>query len=134
MKKYLLDTNICIFLMKGRRDVGDRLHAIGVSNCFISEITKAELLYGAYNSKRNKEKELALVERLLSLFTIIPISEVIPVYARQKARLRRAGTPVDDLDLFIGSTAITYGYTMVTENVRHFELQEGIELENWVRR
>lgn len=90
------------------------------------------MLYGAYKS--NNPKEIRFTTDFLSQFTITPISAAIPVYARQKARLSRAGTPVDDLDLFIGSTAITYGYTMVTENVRHFELQEGIELENWVRR
>ena len=65
---------------------------------------------------------------------VLPISEAISTYAQQKARLRKAGTQIEDLDLFIGSTAIAYNLVMVTENVKHFEVQKGIEIENWVKR
>lgn len=133
MEKYLLDTNICIFLMKGRREVVARFRDVGLRNCFVSEITRAEMLYGAYNGDR-QSLAVPFVTEFLSQFTILPISAAIPIYAQHKAELRKAGTPIEDLDLFIGSTAIAYGYTMVTENTKHFEVQHGIKLENWVRR
>ena len=131
--KYLLDTNICIFLQKGRKEVVERFREIGLDNCYISEITKAEMLFGAYKAD-NPSKEVSFTSRFLDQFKILPISDAITIYAQQKARLRKAGTPVDDLDLFIGSTAIAYECIMVTENLRHFNLQEGIKVENWVKR
>lgn len=118
---------------KGRKDVGERLYKVGVENCCISKITKAELLYGAYKES-NFEREMEIINKFISLFQVLPISEAISTYAQQKARLRKAGTQIEDLDLFIGSTAIAYNLVMVTENVKHFEVQKGIEIENWVKR
>ena len=57
MKKYLLDTNICIFYMKGRYQLDEKIKKVGQKNCYISEITVAELLYGVSRSG-NKEKHL----------------------------------------------------------------------------
>lgn len=133
MSKYLLDTCICIFLQKGRKEVVERFESAKLKNCYISEITEAEMLYGAYYGTKSKE-EISYVTDFLAQFKILPISNAIRVYARQKARLRKAGTPIDDLDLFIGSTAIANDLIMVTENTKHFEIQEGIKLENWVER
>lgn len=91
------------------------------------------MLYGAYKGS-NFEREMEIINKFISLFQVLPISEAISTYAQQKARLRKAGTPIEDLDLFIGSTAIAYNLVMVTENFKHFEVQKGIEIENWVKR
>jgi tRNA(fMet)-specific endonuclease VapC len=131
--QYLLDTSICVFLLRQRYGVGEKVLQAGVSNCFISELTYAELLYGAEYSDY-PEKNKALVNRLLSRIRVVPIKDAIPLFAKEKARLRKAGTLVEDFDLLIGATAVQGGFTMVTGNIRHFQHIEGIQLENWVVR
>lgn len=131
--QYLLDTNICVFVLRQKYGVGERMLQAGVSNCFISELTYAELLYGAECSD-NPEKNKALIDRFLSRIRVIPIKDAIPLFAKEKARLRKDGTLVEDFDLLIGTTAVKGGLTMVTENTRHFQNIDGIQLDNWVVR
>ena len=64
----------------------------------------------------------------------IPLKEVWPTFAKSKFGLRKIGKLVDDADIIIGDTAITYDMIMVTENTKHFENLPGIMLENWIRR
>ena len=89
--------------------------------------------YGAEFSD-HPENNKALVDRFLSRIRVVPIKDAIPLFAKEKARLRKAGTMVEDFDLLIGTTAVRGGFTMVTENTRHFQNIEGIQLENWVVR
>ena len=131
--QYLLDTNICVFILRQKYGVGERMLQAGVSNCFISELTYAELLYGAECSD-NPEKNKTLIGRFLSRIRVIPIKDSIPLFAKEKARLRKEGTLVEDFDLLIGTTAVKAGLTMVTENTRHFQNIDGIQLDNWVER
>ena len=131
--QYLLDTNICVFILRQKFGVGERMLQAGVSNCFISELTYAELLYGAECSD-NPEKNKTLIDRFLSRIRVVPIKDAIPLFAKEKARLRKDGTLVEDFDLLIGTTAVKEGLTMVTENTRHFQNIDGIQLDNWVVR
>ena len=131
--QYLLDTNICVFILRQKYGVGERMLQAGVSNCFISELTYAELLYGAECSD-NPEKNKTLISRFLSRIRVVPIKDAIPLFAKEKARLRKDGTLVEDFDLLIGTTAVKEGLTMVTENTRHFQNIDGIQLDNWVVR
>ena len=131
--QYLLDTNICVFILRQKFGVGERMLQAGVSNCFISELTYAELLYGAECSD-NPEKNKTLIGRFLSRIRVIPIKDAIPLFAKEKARLRKDGSLVEDFDLLIGTTAVKEGLTMVTENTRHFQNIDSIQLENWVVR
>ena len=94
--QYLLDTNICVFILRQKFGVGERVLQAGVSNCFISELTYAELLYGAEFSD-HPENNKALVDRFLSRIRVVPIKDAIPLFAKEKARLRKAGTMVADL-------------------------------------
>ncbi|WP_366482330.1 type II toxin-antitoxin system VapC family toxin [Butyricimonas hominis] len=98
----------------------------------MSEITVAELLYGAECSDK-VEENIHLVQQFCSDIEIIPISIILPEYARQKAFLRRQGTLIDDLDLFIGTTATALEYIMVTENVKHLARIPNIRIENWIK-
>ena len=136
MARYLLDTNICIFLLRGTYDVDKMLDAVGLENCCISEITAAELKYGAELGRRKGLKQRAQqLEKLLSSMEILPIGKAIDCYASEKARLRLAGTPLeDDFDLLIGCTAIVYNMVMVTENWKDFKNLTGIKIENWIKR
>ena len=131
MKQYLLDTNICIYLFKGQYDLAEKIEGIGLSNCFLSEITIAELKYGAENShfpEKNAEKIFQIQQQL----TVIPIFNSLDVYAREKARLRNSGKILDDFDLLIGATAIFNNLILVTRNVSDFDRLIGIEIENWI--
>lgn len=131
-KKYLLDTNICIFFLQGKYGVKEKIQKAGRKNCYISEITIAELLYGAAYS--NSEKHSHDVEILLESLTVVPIYDSLPTYATTKAYLRREGQMIEEFDMLIGSSAVHHGYVMVTENVDHFKRIPGIEIECWVTR
>lgn len=131
-KKYLLDTNICIFFLQGKYGVKEKIQEAGRKNCYISEITTAELLYGAAYS--NSEKHRHDVEILLESLTVVPIYDSLPTYATTKAYLRREGQMIEEFDMLIGSSAVHHGYVMVTENVDHFKRIPGIEIECWVTR
>jgi len=129
--KYLLDTNICIHYFKGQFDLNSRIVKIGFKNFAISEITLAELIYGAEKSQR-REKNLKVIENFLEKITILPIFDGIRIYGKEKARLKTKGTIISDLDLFIGATAIANKMVMVTRNVKEFNRLENIQLENWI--
>lgn len=129
-QQYLLDSNICIYLFRGQKMINEQLQKVGWNNCCISEMTVAELLYGAECSD-NVEDNIRQVKSFCSDINIIPVGPVLGEYARQKALLRKKGLLIDDMDLFIGCTAITFNYIMVTENVKHLERLDGIHIENW---
>ncbi len=135
MSKYLLDTNICIHIIKGEFNLKAKIQKIRFQSCYISEITVAELLYGVANSV--PDRKAINLQRVLDLRTsfseqTISISECLEEYGQQKARLRSIGRRVEDLDIFIGSTAIVKGLTLVTRNTKDFINMAGINLENWI--
>jgi tRNA(fMet)-specific endonuclease VapC len=128
---YLLDTNICIHYFKGQFEVKEKIEKIGYDKFAISEITLAELIFGAEKSQK-RDDNIAVVENFSEKVTIIPIFQSINIYAREKARLRKKGTIISDLDLFIGATAISNKMTLVTRNVREFERMTNLNVENWI--
>lgn len=136
MKKYLLDTNICVFLLRGLYEVDKKIDKVGIKNCYISEITVLELKYGAELSKQKDGIDRsAPLNKFLSAISIIPITDALDICAKEKIRLRLAGTPAnDDFDLLIGCTAVAGKMTLVTENVKHFKNIKGIKIENWIER
>lgn len=130
-KKYLLDSNICIYFLRGEKGICEYLRKIGWDNCCISEITVIELLYGAECSnavEENKKEILSLCKDM----EVIPISGIIEDFARLKAILRRKGTLIDDFDLLIGATALVYDLILATENVKHLARIPDIQIENWI--
>ena len=136
MKRYLLDTNICVFLLRGLYGVDGKINQVGLENCFVSEITVLELKYGVELSKqRDGIDRSAQLNHFLEEFSIIPITDALDICAKEKIRLRLAGTPADDdFDLLIGCSAVAGKMVMVTENTRHFKNIKGIKLENWIER
>lgn len=105
MKKYLLDTNICIFYIKGQYELNRKIAEVGEQNCFISEMTVAELKYGVENSKTVEAMRI-IVEAFISKFAIIPIYNSLDIYAKEKVKLRNQGLLIDDFDILIGSTSM----------------------------
>lgn len=132
MKKYLIDTNTCIYYIKGKFDLKKKFEEADPDNCYISEITLAELKFGVENSDKKENNQKAL-DDFLSGVKIVPIFHSLDLYAKEKARLRKAGTLIDDFDLLIGVTSITHNLTMVTNNANHFKRMKGITLEDWTK-
>jgi tRNA(fMet)-specific endonuclease VapC len=131
LKKYLLDTNICIHFLGDEFNIKEKIEKAGLENCLVSEITIAELKFGAENSQ-NKEKNRKTIDDFVKKFSIIPIHNSIDIYAKEKARLRKKGKSLDDFDLLIGATAISNNFTLITRNVSDFDRLDGIEIKNWV--
>ena len=130
----MLDTNICVYFLRGKLKLDEIIKEKGRRNCYISEITVVELLYGAENSE-NPTKSHKSVDAFLSGITIIPIYGSIKRYAKEKVRLRKIGKPMhDEFDLLIGVTAIENKLTLVTDNFKDFERLDGIKIENWIKR
>ncbi len=133
MKRFLIDTDICIYYMKGKFGLENRAEFKEGNSLFLSEITVAELKFGVENSSNVKANRQVL-DDFLESFQIIPISSAIDFYTTEKAKLRKSGTSVDDFDLLIGSTAISNNFILVKNNQKHFKKIEGLELENWIEK
>jgi tRNA(fMet)-specific endonuclease VapC len=132
--KYLLDTNIIIFWIKGRFNIADKITEVGAVNCYVSEVTVAELRYGVECSLPDViEEKRKRIERFLENLQIVPFAVAIEIYAKEKARLRVAGEMIPDFDLLIGATAVSQGMKMVTNNSKHLSRVEGVEMEDWTR-
>ena len=134
MMQYLLDTNICIYYLRGKLNFNDFVEEPWRKSCCISDVTVLELRYGAENSN-NPQKHHRAVDLFLHDLTVLPISKVVDIYAREKVRFRKIGKPLhDEFDIIIGASAITANLILVTDNVKHFKDFTGIKIENWFRR
>jgi tRNA(fMet)-specific endonuclease VapC len=128
--KYMLDTNMCIFIMKKRENVLRRFRTErGVS---ISVITLSELEYGVEKSSavaRNRENLLAFS----TLVDILPFdSSAAQCYGQIRTDLEKKGTPIGSYDLLIAAHAKSTGLTLVTNNTKEFRRVEGLVLEDWL--
>lgn len=131
MKGYLLDTSICVFLLRGKRSVEERLNEIDEDKCYITDAVVAELMFGAYYSDR-VEDNLRQVEEFVAEMKVIPFHETIHTFAQERTTLWKNGKKIDDFDLLIGSAAKAKDLVVVTHNRKHFEHIEGIDIEDWV--
>ncbi|HBR11617.1 MAG TPA: VapC toxin family PIN domain ribonuclease [Chryseobacterium sp.] len=132
--QYLLDTNICVFFLRGKLNLDEIIREKGLSNCFISELTVFELKFGAENSDKPKKSHLA-VDKFVSGLSIIPIIGSVEKYAEIKVKLRKDGKPIhDEFDLIIGVTALANKLTLVTDNIKDFKNITDLKIENWFER
>ena len=130
--KYLLDTNICIYYLKGLYNLNEKINNVGSENCYISEITVAELKFGVENSKQ-KKKNREVLDIFLNGIKIVPIFNALDFYAVEKSRLRKKGKTVDDFDLLIGASAVSNNMILITNNIKHFKNIKDIKIENWIK-
>ena len=131
--KYLLDTNICIYLIKQRPSrVIERLQTLKIDDVGVSAITVAELQYGAAKSACPDRNRLALTGFLAPLEILDFTAASAAVYGRIRADLERSGTPIGAYDLLIAAQALSGGFTLVTNNEREFRRILGLTVENWV--
>lgn len=129
MGKYLLDTTACIALIRRKEEVASQILHVGEKNCFVSEITIAELYYGA--CKSGKASHLRDVQLISELFETIPIFPSLRTYGEIKSALEREGNRIDDFDLLIGATALFNSMTLVTHNTKHFQRIPQLDIADW---
>ena len=131
--RYLLDTNICIYIAKQRPvTVMDRFCDLQVGDLGMSIITHGELCFGAEKSQ-NSERAFEVLERLTELIPVLSFPETAAqTYGVVRAALEKRGQPIGANDLWIAAHALSAGLTLVSNNCREFERVPGLKLENWV--
>lgn len=132
MLRYLLDTNICIYVIKRRPEaLLDRFNS-HASQLAISSITLAELLHGAEKSSL-PQRTLSVVENFCSRLEVLTYGpKAAQHYGQIRAALEKRGMPIGINDLHIAAHARSEGLTLVSNNMREFERVDGLLLENWV--
>ncbi|MDY6940595.1 MAG: type II toxin-antitoxin system VapC family toxin [Cyanobacteriota bacterium] len=131
--KFLLDTNICIYIIKQKPPkVFDRFRELSPTDIGISSITIAELEYSAYKSQRLAQNRSALMQFLIPL-EIVPFDErATQTYGQIRAELEKTGIVIGSMDMLITSQAIALELTLVTNNVQELSRIPGLTWENWV--
>ena len=132
MTQYILDTDICIEILKHNERVLDKVESVGAENCYVTEITVAELFYGAAKSGRSDHFED--VDMILQSFNLLPLLPSLRLYGEHKALLEDQGRMIGEFDLLIGSCAVYHDLVMVTSNLKHFNHIPHIQLEDWAQK
>ena len=127
--RYLLDTCTCIALIKEMPSVVEHIRQTGVDECKISDITLAELYFGAFKSGHKEHFEDVTV--IMNLFEQYPINS-LRKYGEIRWLLESKGMKIGDMDMFIAATAIEEDLIVVTGNTDHFSRIEGLKFENWM--
>ncbi len=132
MLTYMLDTNICIHVMKNYPlDLREKFNSLAEQLC-ISSITLGELHYGAEKSARRVDN-LTAIEHFVARLDVLPFeTKAAAHYGQLRAELERAGTPCGPHDMQIGGHARSEGLIVVTNNMREFGRMPGIRAESWV--
>ncbi len=128
---YLLDTNICVALLKQNALAVGKFNA-KADFCYLSTIVVAELYKGVYCSQR-RWQNLSILEQFLSLMPIVDFdSSAAEEFGKIQAELRCIGKPTGELDAIIAAVARSRQNILVTNNTRHFVNISGLQLENWL--
>ncbi|RJF78627.1 type II toxin-antitoxin system tRNA(fMet)-specific endonuclease VapC [Rhodopseudomonas palustris] len=132
MLTYMLDTNICIYVIKTHPPaLREKFNALAEQLC-ISSISLGELIYGAEKSARRVEN-LDRVTSFVARLEVLPFADKAAAhYGQLRAELERAGTPCGAYDMQIGGHARSEGLIVVTNNMREFARMPGVRTENWV--
>lgn len=132
MIRFLLDTNICIELIRRRNpSVLERLQQCAVGEVAISVITLAELEYGIAKSTKPDQNRIALSLFCAPLEILAFDDNAAAAYGPIRARLERKGRPIGPMDLLIAAHAVALDLVLVTNNLREFRRVKGLRVENW---
>jgi tRNA(fMet)-specific endonuclease VapC len=133
--RYMLDTNICIYLRQNRPpEVTARFRKMQHGDAVLSVITYGELLYGAERSQQ-RTHALGALARLVSLLSVVSLpGEAAAAYGEIRATLEARGEMIGGNDLWIAAHAKSAGLTLVTNNEREFKRVPGLKLQNWTSR
>lgn len=133
MSQIMLDTNICIYIIKNKpQSVREKFKCYNIGDLVLSSITVSELYYGAYKSQYVKKNLLAL-EHFLKPFDIVEYDLKASIeYGKIRASLEKSGQIIGGLDMLIAAHAKSLKMTLVTNNKKEFERIDGLVLDNWV--
>lgn len=131
--KYLLDTNICIYIInKKPLSAVNHIRSKQSDEIVISTITIAELEYGVYRSQHPDQNRIALLEFLVPFIILDFDQSAAARYGAIRASLESKGTPIGSMDLLLAAQAMSNKLVLVTNTEREFRRVEGLEIENWV--
>ena len=132
MTMYLLDTNICIYVINGLSPkIVDTFKSLPIGEIALSAVTLAELEYGASKSAHRDRNRLMLIG-FASPFKVLPFDgRDAEMFGILRAHLERAGTPIGTYDMQIAAQALARSCVLVTNNVREFERVPGLKIESW---
>jgi tRNA(fMet)-specific endonuclease VapC len=131
--QYLLDTNICIYIIKKRpAEVFEKFKTLQPGSLAISAVTFAELLYGVMKSAHPQKNQTALEKFTTPLEVLDFDASACIEYAHIRAHLEKQGTPIGSLDTLIAAHALSRNLTLVTNNTKEFMRVPSLKLENWV--
>lgn len=133
MPRYLLDTNICIYIKNHRPpEVLARFSKLPPGKVAMSAITYGELCFGAEKSSKPKEVR-QILEHLISLIPVLPLDENASLhYGKIRQHLQASGKPIGNNDLWVAAHALAGKLILLTNNVAEFERVPGLKVENWV--
>lgn len=131
--KVMLDTNICIYIIKRRpQSVLERFSSFPLGDIGISTITLAELEYGAARSAQPRRNREALEQFVSPLDVAAFDREGTQAYGRIRVALERKGATIGAMDMLIAAHALSLGANLVTNNEREFRRVPGLRVENWI--
>jgi len=130
---YLLDTNICIYLIKHRPpQVRARFEQVPLGHIGVSSITLAEMQYGVEKSQ-SRERNRQALQQFFAVLKVHPFDEAASQqYGKIRALLEKKGTPIGSLDTLIAAHALSLDLTLVTNNLKEFQRVPDLRIENWV--
>jgi len=133
-RRYLLDTNICIYLAKHQPpQVRKRFQRHAASELAMSVVTLGELRFGAEKSQA-RERAFKVIEELEAVVEVVELPVLAGEhYGKIRAGLDRQGLPIGNNDLWLAAHARALGWVLVTNNEREFRRVEGLHVENWAR-
>jgi tRNA(fMet)-specific endonuclease VapC len=128
---FLLDTDTCVYWLRGQPAVQARLAAVSPEELSISVITLAELHYGADCSAQPAANHRA-IDDFVNGVAVLPVDlSITRMFGEIKAQQRRQGNLIEDFDLLLAATALSDGLTLVTNNAAHFERIPGLTFSSW---
>jgi len=134
MIKYVLDTNICIYIIKRKpTDVIARFRQTRISQIGISSITLSELEYGVAKSSKPDQNQFALAQFLAPLEISLYGDEAAQQYGRVRSLLEKQGTPIGSLDMLIAAHVLSINCILVTNNEKEFNRVPNLKIDNWVK-
>jgi len=133
MKGFILDSDTWIEFFRHRGGVDKHIAATPAEQIFASEVSIAELTFGALHSNA-VEKHLQEPKMIESTFTVLPLVDWIRDYAEIRQSLASKGLRVGDFDILIAVTARRFGLTVVTHNTKHFSQMPGIQCVDWIEK
>jgi predicted nucleic acid-binding protein len=128
---YIVDTDILIYFLKNHPIVVEHFSGHSLSELATTRVNATELLYGAHNSS-SPSRSLLIHRSLLKELVVYEFGEAASeVFASEKARLKKQGNLIEDMDILIASICIVESKILVTNNTKHFQRISGLKIENW---